>query len=122
MAKVLIIEDDKVLSRVYGIKMEKEGYDVTKLSNGVDAVETAKDIKPDIIILDLMMPEKDGFETMKDLKADADTKKIPVMVVSALGTESDIKKLMDMGAHKYIVKPSSMFNDILKSIEEIISK
>jgi len=121
MKKILLIEDDKILVRVYANKLKKAGYSVLFQENGKEALERAKKEKPDLIILDLVMPEKDGFETLEDIKTDEKTKKIPVLIISNLGQEADQEETKKLGAVKHLVKANVSFKEIQKEIDKLLS-
>ncbi|MFH1426992.1 MAG: response regulator, partial [Patescibacteria group bacterium] len=104
--KILIIEDDQVISTMYKIKFTADGYDVIYADTGVKGLESAKKNKPDIILLDIILPELDGFAILQEIKKDSKIKKIPVIMLTNLGTEEDKKKGEKFGAADYIVKAS----------------
>ena len=104
MPKVLVAEDDKFLLMAYSTKMKKSGYDTVIAANGEEAVVKAQSENPDIILLDLVMPKKDGFEALEELKSNPKTKNIPVVILSNLGQDEDVKKGKEFGAADYLVK------------------
>lgn len=118
--KILLIEDDVFLVRVYGKFLEREGYEVVILETGTNAVSVAKSEKPDLIILDIIMPETDGFDALQMLKEDDLTKKIPVMVLTNLSTDEDKKKALDMGAEKYLVKANMSFKEVIAEVKKFV--
>ena len=120
MTKVLIAEDDRFLSSAYKMKLTKEQFDVELAFDGEEAVEKARSFSPDIIILDLIMPKKDGFETLKDLSNDPKLKTIPVIVSSNLGQKEDIDKALSLGARDYFVKSDISLNDLILKIKKIV--
>src|SRR3989344_5172363 len=103
-AFILVAEDDLFYANVYKVKLAREGYDVAVVGNGEWVMRTIQKRKPDLILLDLVMPVKDGFETLKEIKANDVNKSIPVVVLSNLGQDEDIKKAKQMGAVDYLVK------------------
>ncbi len=105
--KVLVVDDEIPIQRIVKFNLEKEGYDVSLADNGKKALESVKQSRPDIILLDVMMPEMDGYEVCKALKQNKSTKNIPVIMLTARGQESDEKKGLDAGADDYITKPFS---------------
>jgi two-component system, OmpR family, alkaline phosphatase synthesis response regulator PhoP len=117
---VLVVEDDKFLSGVHENKLSKEGFEVALAKNGEEAMAMARAKKPDIILLDLIMPVKDGFETLKELKADSALKDIKVLILSNLSQEEDKQKVMDMGAVDYIVKANVAFKEIVEAVKKIL--
>lgn len=121
MAKVLVIEDDKFLLKVYQVKLEKVGFETIVLENGSGALEIVKKENPDLILLDIIMPKKDGFATLRDLKSESITKDIPVIMLTALSTPEDEKKAIDLGATKYLVKTDHSFQDVIDMIEDLLN-
>ncbi|KKR81119.1 MAG: Response regulator receiver protein [Candidatus Daviesbacteria bacterium GW2011_GWA1_41_61] len=112
---ILVGEDDKFYANIYKIKLAKEGFDVEVVGDGEQVLTSARQKKPDLILLDLIMPVKDGFETLKELKADPKLKDIKVVVSSNLGQEEDIKKTVQLGAVDYLTKANL-------SIQEVVDK
>jgi DNA-binding response OmpR family regulator len=107
---------------MYDLKLSLESYEVVVAENGKDGVARAKEFLPDIILLDILMPEMDGFEVLAALKADANTKDIPVLIMSNLGQEDHIQKGMDLGAIGYIVKSQYSPSQVVAQIKETIKK
>jgi len=101
---ILVVEDDPVLGVMYKTKLEAEGYTIVSAVNGVDGLNNAKQVKPDLILLDIMLPQLDGFSVLEELKEDAKTKKIPVILLTNLGTDEDKAKGKQLGAADYLVK------------------
>lgn len=116
--RILVIEDDTFFQNFYKTKLEEKGFQVEIASNGYEGLKTANTSVPDIIILDLIMPEKDGFEVLSDLFASKTLRKIPVLVFSTLGQESDVQKAKTMGAIDYVNKS---FFDLDKLVAKIYS-
>lgn len=117
---ILIAEDDKFYDNIYKIKFEKEGYEVRVVTDGVQALEEVKKRKPDIVLLDLVMPVKDGFETLKALKADKELASVPMIVLSSLGQDDDAAKVKALGAAEYFVKTSITIYDLVKKVKEYL--
>jgi DNA-binding response OmpR family regulator len=120
MKKILLIEDDKLFVRIYRNQLTKAGYEVKFLENGINAVKTAKEFKPDLIMLDIVMPVKDGFDSLEELKADSMTSEIPVFILSALESETDIKKVRELRAKKYIFKSSNSLKNVVSEINKFL--
>ncbi|HAO81463.1 TPA: response regulator [Candidatus Veblenbacteria bacterium] len=118
--KVLIVEDDPTLAEMYGTKFTAEGFDVLHAGDGVEGLEMAKTKKPDAILLDVMMPKMDGFATLKELKADKILKKIPVIMLTNLGQEEDVKKGKDLGAEDYFVKANQTPAEIVVKVKALL--
>lgn len=113
--KIVILEDDEHISRVYGMKFSKEGYDTVFVSSGEHGVEKIVAEMPDLVILDLMMPKKDGFGVLEDIKKTPSLAKIPVLVISNLGQASDRTRALELGASDYMIK-------VDYSMQEVIDK
>ena len=120
MSKILIAEDDKFLSNAYRVKFTKEGFEVVMAGNGDEVLEKLKTFAPDLIILDLVMPNKDGFETLKSIKADIRLKDIPVIIASNLGQKDDIDLGLKLGAKDYIVKTDLSLSALITKIKSYI--
>lgn len=121
MKKILIAEDDKFLANAYRFKLDKAGFEVKIVSDGEECLETLKTFVPDILILDLVMPKKDGFSTLADMKADEKLKNIPVLIASNLEQEEDINRGMKMGANGYIIKSNLSLDDLVAEINKMIA-
>lgn len=104
--KILIIEDDHAISSMYKIKFEVDGFIVSIANDGVEGLDLAKKEKPDIIMLDVILPQLDGFSVLEELKKEKQTKDIPVVMLTNLGVEEDKNKGMKLGTLDYLVKAS----------------
>ncbi|MFA6255066.1 MAG: response regulator [Patescibacteria group bacterium] len=120
MAKVLVAEDDQFLSKAYSAKLKKSGFEVMLANDGEEVMQKVKTEKPDIILLDLIMPKKDGFEVLAELKKDEKLKKIPVVVLSNLGQEEDITRGKKLGAVGYLVKSNIPISAVVEKINQIL--
>ena len=105
--KILVVDDEIYIVHILDFSLGMEGYEVITALDGEQALEKARAEKPDLIVLDIMMPKLDGYETCKMLKAEADTKDIPVILLSAKGRNVDQKIGFEVGADDYITKPFS---------------
>lgn len=101
---IMVVEDDRFYGNICKVKLSKEGYTVVVMNNGAWALKAIAEKKPDLLLLDLVMPEMDGFETLKALKGNPETATIPVIVLTNLGQPEDVKKAMNLGAVDYMVK------------------
>lgn len=122
LGKILLAEDDKFLSTALGDKLTREGFAVIKAVNGREASAKIKNERPDLVLLDLIMPQKTGFEVLADMKLDRLTKGIPVIVLSNLGQEADIKKAKDLGANDYLVKSDVEMKIVVEKIKAELAK
>jgi len=121
MAKVIIAEDDKFLLKAYQVKLNKSGFEVKYATDGAEVLEILKTFKPDLIVLDLIMPKKDGFYVLEQVKANPDLKHIPILVTSNLGQKEDIDRAKALGAHDYIIKSDMSLNDLVAKISSAIA-
>jgi CheY-like chemotaxis protein len=122
MAKVLVVEDDKFLISAYRAKLTKVGFEVQMAGDGVEALEVLKTFRPDIILLDLVMPRKDGFMTLEEIKQQPELKSIPVIVASNLGQKEDLDKALGLGAVDYIIKSDLSMDSLVELINRTLQK
>lgn len=120
--KILIIEDDKILADMYAVKFNKEGYEVVETQNGIEGLNLAKTINPDVVLLDVILPEMDGFSILTELKKDITAKKIPVILLTNLGQQGDIEKGKSLGATDYLTKSNTTPSEVIERIKNIIDK
>jgi len=116
---ILVAEDDVMLSEISKFRLESLGYDVIIAENGKDGAFKAMSEKPDLMLVDIMMPEVSGIEMIKIVRANSDLKDVPIIVVSALGRNEDIEAAMKAGANDYVVKPYSSA-DLVKRIANLL--
>ena len=112
MAKILIVEDNEHMHRIYADKFRRENFEVVDAFNGEEALALAARSRPDVILLDLMMPVMDGFEVLKRLKADPDTAPIPVLVISNKSQPVDIERALMLGARNFFHKGMTLLDDL----------
>ncbi|MDD3284988.1 MAG: response regulator [Patescibacteria group bacterium] len=120
--KVLIVEDETMLVNMYIAKFEKEGFETVQAENGKKGIEVAREEKPDIILLDIIMPEMDGFMVLKELKSTPETKNIPIIMLTNLGQEEDVEKGNKLGAIGYLVKANLTPSQVVDKVKEVLSK
>lgn len=120
--KILVVEDDAFLAGMYVTKLNLDGYDVELADDGEKAVRLAKEVQPEIILLDIILPKMSGFDVLKSLKEDAATKKIPVILLTNLGQRDDVKKGMDLGAVDYLIKAHFMPSEVVKKIKSVLGR
>jgi two-component system, OmpR family, alkaline phosphatase synthesis response regulator PhoP len=107
LGRVLVVEDERDVAELIRYNLGKEGYDVLVTGSGTDAVKQARDARPDIVLLDIMVPHLNGWEVCRRLKQDADTRAIPVIMVTGRAEEGDKVLGFEMGADDYVTKPFS---------------
>ena len=120
--KILIIEDDQSILGMYTMKFTDEGFEVHSAEAGDVGLEKAEQTIPDVILLDIIMPKLDGFNVLKRLKANDNLKNIPVILLTNLGQESDIKKGGEMGAAGYLVKANYTPAQVVEEVNKILNK
>ena len=119
--KVLVVDDEEYIQHILNFSFGAEGYDVVTAADGEEGIKKAKSEKPDIIVLDIMMPKMDGYEACKRLKTDPNTKGIPVILLTAKGREVDRKLGSQAGADDYVVKPFSP-GRLIERVEGMIKR
>jgi len=119
---VLVAEDDAFISKVYGLALKKEGFDVVFVRDGVEALQAIEKKMPDLILLDLVMPNMDGFVFLEKLRSNPATANIKVMILSNLGQESDIESVSQYNVLDYIIKSNTHIKEIVEKIQSILAK
>ncbi len=119
---LLIIEDDPFISELLTKELINSGFTVHYSADAEGGIEILKTRIPDIILLDILLPGMNGFEFLEKIKAEERTKAIPVVILSNLGSEDDIKKGKGLGADAYLVKANFIMEDVVKKIEEVLQK
>lgn len=118
--KILVVEDDIMISSMYKTKFEADGFTVLTAEDGAQGLELAKKEKPDIIMLDIILPQLDGFSVLEEVKKDAAMKNIPVIMLTNLGTNEDKLKGQKMGAIDYLVKASLTPGQVSAKIKQVL--
>ncbi len=114
--KILIVEDDKFLRELIVKKLAKEGYEVSEAIDGEEGIKKIKSEKPDLILLDLILPGMDGFEVLSKMKDDPLLSSIPVIILSNLGQKEDVEKGLKLGAIDYLIKAHFTPGEIIEKI------
>jgi DNA-binding response OmpR family regulator len=118
--RILAVDDESDLLLIIKTALFNEGFEVVTATNGPDGLAMAAEQKPDCIILDMMMPEMDGFEVLKELRASADTDAIPVIMLTGVSEKAKIRQALDTGIDFYIVKPFE-FQDLITKVKLAIA-
>jgi DNA-binding response OmpR family regulator len=121
MARILIVEDEANIFKLVSFRLKHLGHEVLWAQNGGQALETAHAEKPDLILLDVMIPVYDGFQVLRKLKADAETQRIPVIMLTARGHEKDVVTGIESGADDYVVKPFS-FPELVARLNAVLAR
>lgn len=114
--KILLVEDDAALATVYKTRLEAEGFDVRHVDNGEDALTNAIDYRPDLIVLDVMMPKIDGFDVLDILRQTPETTSMRVVMLTALSQAKDKERAEQLGADDYLVKSQVVITDVIARI------
>lgn len=120
MQKILIVEDEPILQKALSTALTQEGYDIKSALDGEIGLNLAKQEKPDLILLDLILPKMDGFEVLAALQKDEETKDLPVIILTNLENSQDIEKALVLGAKTYLVKANYDLKDVVKKVKETI--
>lgn len=120
--KVLIIEDEPALRDIYSTKLKIDGFEVLEAADGVEGFEAAIQHSPAIVLLDVVLPIKDGFEVLKDLKANPKTREIPVIILSNLGQGYEVKRGMALGASTFLTKANLTPVQIVEEVRKVLGK
>lgn len=120
--KLLLVEDDPFLSSLLKARLAKEGFVVSYAADGEEALEMLHKDKPDLVLLDLILPKKSGFEVLEIMRDDPRLVKLPVMIVSNLGQESDIARGKELGAVAYFIKAKTSIDILSKEISGFFTK
>ena len=120
--KILIIEDDEILSKTLRDFLSADGFEVAIASNGETGLKIAEEKNPDLIVLDIILPKKDGYEVIKELKKKSGgAKNIPIILLTNLGSFADVEKALKLGATTYLTKTDYSLEDVAKKIKETLN-
>jgi len=119
--KILLVEDDAEIREVYKLKFTLNDYDIVTVEDGALAIKKIKDELPDIVLLDILLPNKDGFEILKEMKdsKEKEINSIPVLMLSNLSNEADIEEAKKLGALNYIVKAKNKPKDVVDAVDKL---
>lgn len=120
MRRILLVEDNRFLRKAAEATLRRHGFDVLTAQDGEEALRLARAEAPDLVLLDMIMPKLQGFEVLRMLKQDPATRPIPVIVLSNLGQESDVKQALEAGAVAYLIKASLTLEELVKRVEEAL--
>src|SRR5260221_8058203 len=121
MARILLVEDDPILLQLYKDKLSLSGFDVVTAVDGEDALDKVKSTNPQLVLLDIMIPKKNGFEVLDAIKHDPNTQKIPVIILTNLKNERDAEEALDRGALQYVTKSDYEPKDIVKMVNDALT-
>lgn len=119
--KLLLVEDDSVLQKALQDYLLAENFDVVSALDGEEGIRLAKSEKPDLVLLDIILPKKDGYEVIKEIRADAAFKDVPIVLLTNLGSLSDVEKALNLGATTYLVKADYKLEEVTEKIKGILN-
>jgi len=122
MKKVLIIEDEDIIIDLLEKKLIQEGYEVSTAHNGEEGLKMVKQIKPDIVLLDIVMPKKSGYEVMEEMNKDPELKKIPIIIISNSGQPVELDKAKELGARDWLIKTEFDPNEVAEKVKKQIGE
>lgn len=117
---VLLVEDDSFLANIYKTKFEMEKFKIILAQNGEEGLDLARKKKPDIILLDILMPKMDGFAVLEELKKDVTTKDIAVILLTNLGQKDDVERGLEMGAVDYLIKAHTKPSETVGKVKSVL--
>jgi DNA-binding response OmpR family regulator len=118
--KILLVEDDPFLSNLLKVRLQRENIDVTLARDGEEAIKSLTADRPSLILLDLILPKKSGFEILEKISTDPQLKDMPVIIISNLGQTSDIQRGKELGAIEYFVKAKISIDDLVGKVKEFL--
>jgi DNA-binding response OmpR family regulator len=121
-AKILLVEDDRMISGMYETKLRQEGFQIVLAENGADALELAIQERPDLVLLDIILPQIDGFAVLQELRLNRNTREIPIVMLTNLGTPEDKEKGVRYGATEYLVKANLTPTDVAQTVKKFLTK
>lgn len=122
MKKILFIEDESALQKTFGDIFNQEGYEMVSAMDGEEALKLVGAEKPDLILLDLILPKIHGFDVLKKLKENPETKDIPVIVLTNLEGTGDVEKALELGATTYLVKANYSLEEVIGKIKKTLGE
>jgi len=120
MKSILLVEDDPFAVDIYTKKLKEAGFSVEIAQDGVEALKKIKEKKPDLLILDIVLPNVEGWELLKEIKANLDLKDLKVVILSNLGQKADVEKGIELGAIKYFIKAHYTPTQVVEEVKKIL--
>lgn len=115
--RILLVEDDDALASVYVVRLQAEGFEVRRVANGEDALAAAISYKPDLVLLDVMMPKVSGFDVLDILRNTPETANLKIIILTALSQDSDKQRAISLGVDDYLVKSQVVITDVIDRIK-----
>lgn len=120
--RVLVVEDDRFLQKILLMKFEAEGFDVRGASDGEEGLKQLLADPPDLLVLDLILPKMNGFEVLTEMKTNGKVKNVPVVVLSNLGQDEDVRRVMELGALEFLVKSNHSIMEVIAKVKEAYAR
>ncbi|MFH0831172.1 MAG: response regulator [Parcubacteria group bacterium] len=119
--KIFLVEDDLFLSDMYRTKFTLSGFEMPHAEDGESALRMIKEVKPDLVLLDIVLPKRNGFDVLKELKKDAELSKVPVILLTNLSQKDDVDKGFELGANDYIIKAHFTPAEVVAKVEKVLA-
>jgi len=120
MKKILFVEDEVAIQKTLGESLRKKNYDVKSALDGEIALKLAKSENPDLILLDIILPKKNGLEVLEDLRKDEKTKNIPVIILTNLENVGEVEKAIELGATTYLIKANYSLDEVIEKVQKVL--
>ncbi len=120
MEKILVVEDDQFLASLLKNRLQKEGFDVLLAKDGEEALDILESTQPELVLLDIILPKKSGFEVMEEVRENPKLEKLAVVIISNLGQPEDMIRGQQLGAIEYFIKAKTPLDELIKKIKEIV--
>ena len=120
--KILVVEDDRFLRELITQKLVREGYEISEAADGEEGVKKAEEIKPDVILMDLILPGIDGFEAISKIKEKPELENVPIIILSNLGQRDDVERGLKLGAVDFLIKAHFTPGEIIEKIEKVLGE
>lgn len=120
MKQILIIEDEEILLDLLEKKLKEEGYQVSTAQDGAEGIKKAKEVKPDLVLLDIIMPKKGGFEVLEEITKDDEIKNTPVIIISNSGQPVEISRALELGVKDYLVKTQFDPSEVITKVKKYL--
>lgn len=122
LKRILLVEDDDSLANVYTARLQAEGFDVRRVANGEEALAAALSYKPDLVVLDVMMPKVSGFDVLDILRNTPETASLKIVMLTALSQESDVERAKQLGVDEYLIKSQVVIADVVDKIRQHLAE
>jgi CheY-like chemotaxis protein len=120
--KILLIEDEEIVIKLLQKKLESEGYQILTATDGEEGIKIVKEVRPDLVLLDIVMPKKGGFEVMEEINANPELQKIPVIIISNSGQPMELDRAQRLGVKDWLIKTEFDLKEVLEKVIKQIGK